>query len=163
VVLTLSGQGGYITPWGGDEIRINDRYFKGGSTFRGFETGGIGPRFVQVDPNTGDIQVSGDALGGQFFAIGSAELSFPTGLPEQYGVKAALFSEFGTLGVLGDNVVSSQPNVRIEEALSIRASAGLSVFWRSPFGPIRFDFSEVLAQEEYDKTETFRFSTSTRF
>ena len=30
-------------------------------------------------------------------------------------------------------------------------------------GPIRFDFSHVLAKEDYDKTETFRFSTSTRF
>ncbi len=30
-------------------------------------------------------------------------------------------------------------------------------------GPIRFDFSQVLAKEEYDKTETFRFTTNTRF
>jgi outer membrane protein insertion porin family len=30
-------------------------------------------------------------------------------------------------------------------------------------GPIRFDFSHILAKEDYDRTETFRFSTSTRF
>jgi outer membrane protein insertion porin family len=30
-------------------------------------------------------------------------------------------------------------------------------------GPIQFDFSRVLVKEPYDKTETFRFSTSTRF
>ncbi len=30
-------------------------------------------------------------------------------------------------------------------------------------GPIRFDFSHILAREDYDRTETFRFSTSTRF
>ena len=44
-----------------------------------------------------------------------------------------------------------------------RATAGLSVFWKSPMGPIRFDFSQVLTKEDYDKTETFRFSTSTKF
>ena len=51
----------------------------------------------------------------------------------------------------------------VQDDLSLRASAGLSVFWRSPMGPIRFDFSQILAKEDYDKTETFRFSTSTRF
>jgi len=30
-------------------------------------------------------------------------------------------------------------------------------------GPIRFDLSNVFGKEEYDKTETFRFSTSTQF
>ncbi|MEO1188307.1 MAG: BamA/TamA family outer membrane protein, partial [Pseudomonadota bacterium] len=47
--------------------------------------------------------------------------------------------------------------------LGLRASAGLSVGWDSPFGPIQFDFSQILRKEEYDRTETFRFSTSTRF
>jgi outer membrane protein insertion porin family len=30
-------------------------------------------------------------------------------------------------------------------------------------GPIRFDFSQILQSESYDRTETFRFSTSTQF
>ena len=30
-------------------------------------------------------------------------------------------------------------------------------------GPIRFDFSQILKKEDYDRTETFRFSTATRF
>lgn len=162
VVASLSTSAGYISEWGGDEVRITDRFFKGGATFRGFETAGVGPRVVAVN-GSGDIIASGDALGGQFFAIGTAELSFPLGLPEQYGIKGSLFSEFGTLGVLDDNVTVSALGAEIRDDLSLRASAGVSLFWKSPFGPIRFDFSEVLAQEEYDKTETFRFSTSTQF
>jgi outer membrane protein insertion porin family len=51
----------------------------------------------------------------------------------------------------------------IKDDLGLRASAGISIFWRSPMGPIRFDFSQILAKEDYDKTETFRFSTATRF
>lgn len=47
--------------------------------------------------------------------------------------------------------------------LSLRASAGISIHWRSPMGPIRFDLSHILSAEDYDKTETFRFSTSTKF
>ena len=105
-------------------------------------------------------------MGGKAYAIGSVELTVPTFLPEQYGVKAALFSDFGTLGLLDDEDKLTTAGVvdpNIKDDLSLRASAGLSIHWRSPMGPIRFDFSQVLAKEDYDKTETFRFSTSTRF
>jgi outer membrane protein insertion porin family len=30
-------------------------------------------------------------------------------------------------------------------------------------GPIRFDFSHILQQEDYDRDETFRFSQTTKF
>jgi outer membrane protein insertion porin family len=161
VIASFTGTTGYINEWGGDEVVINDRFFKGGSTFRGFEVAGLGPRIVEFDSETGDVLRSADALGGQFYAIGTTELSFPTGLPEQYGIKGSLFADFGTLGVIDDDLTVSAG--QIEDELSLRASAGVSIFWKSPFGPIRFDFSEVLLSEEYDKTETFRFSTSTRF
>ncbi|MGD2131181.1 MAG: outer membrane protein assembly factor BamA [Maricaulaceae bacterium] len=161
LVASLSMSGGYIAPWGGDEVRINDRFFKGGQSFRGFETAGMGPRVVQ-EQSDGSL-ISGDALGGQFFAIGTAELAFPLGLPEQYGIRGSLFSDFGYLGVLDDDDSLAASGLDIRDDLSLRASAGVSIFWRSPFGPIRFDFSEVLAAEEYDRTETFRFSTTTTF
>lgn len=167
-ILSLTASAGYVEGWGGDSIRINDRFYKGGNTFRGFETAGIGPRDLTNARN--------DSLGGKAYAIGTVELTVPTFLPEQYGIKAALFSDVGTLGLLDKEdkqcpfrQVSDPacPNgardPRIEDDLSLRASAGVSIFWRSPMGPIRFDFSRVLAKEDYDKTETFRFSTSTRF
>jgi outer membrane protein insertion porin family len=157
-ILSVTGSGGYVAGWNDDTVRINDRFYKGGNSFRGFETGGIGPR----DTNFGRA----DALGGRAYAIGSAELTVPTFLPEQYGIKAALFTDVGTLGLLDKRdklKVDGTTDPLIEDDLALRASAGLSIFWRSPMGPIRFDFSQVLAKENYDKTETFRFSTSTRF
>lgn len=157
-ILSVTGQGGYIAGWSGDTVRVNSRFYKGGNNFRGFETAGIGPR----DTNFG----RSDALGGRAYAIGSAELTIPTGLPEQYGIKAALFTDVGTLGLLDDKDklrADGTVDPLIFDDLSLRATAGLSIFWRSPMGPIRFDFSQVLAKEDYDKTETFRFSTSTRF
>ncbi len=162
VIASLSASAGYVAEWGGDEVRRTDRFFKGGSTFRGFDALGLGPRIVQVDTDTGEVIQSLDSLGGQLFAIGTAELSFPTFLPEQYGVKGALFTEFGTLGVVDEDDLDD-PRFEIRDDLSLRASAGISIFWDSPLGPIRFDFSEILAREDYDRTETFRFSTSTRF
>jgi outer membrane protein insertion porin family len=157
-ILSVNTQAGYIAGWGGDTVRINSRFYKGGNTFRGFEVAGLGPR----DLNGGRR----DALGGRLYAIGTVELTVPTFLPEQYGIKAALFSDVGTLGMLDDQDKIKADGTRdplIYDDLSLRASAGLSIHWRSPMGPIRFDFSRILAKEDYDRTETFRFSTSTRF
>lgn len=161
VTASLGISSGYVAEWGGDDVRRTDRFFKGGSSFRGFDALGLGPRVVQVDTDTGEILQSLDSLGGQFFAIGTAELTVPTFLPEQYGINGALFAEVGTLGVVEDEVLSSGYEIR--DDLSLRASAGISIFWDSPLGPIRFDFSDIIAREEYDRTETFRFSTNTRF
>src|SRR5690606_3144162 len=68
---TLRGNAGFIDGWGGDDVRINDRFFKGGSSFRGFDVAGIGPRQLVVDDNTGEITQEGDALGGNIYAIGT--------------------------------------------------------------------------------------------
>ena len=155
-IVTTTASTGYISGWGGDPIRINDRFFKGGNSFRGFETAGIGPRDL----------LTNDALGGNFYAIGTIELTVPNFLPEQYGIRTSVFTDVGTLGSLDDRyTVNAQglPDPNIIDELKLRASAGVSIHWRSPMGPIRFDLSQIIGSEEYDRTETFRFSTSTQF
>ena len=163
---SLSMNSGFIMGWGGDDIRINDRFFRGGNSFRGFEVAGIGPRVVVRDPATGRLR-GGDALGGRFYAIGTAEMSFPLPLPEQYGVRGSLFTDFGTLGLLDSNdLIAEVPGsgqAFTADDLSLRVSAGLSIFWDSPFGPVRFDLAEALVNETYDRAEFFRFSTRTGF
>jgi outer membrane protein insertion porin family len=157
VVLMIQGQAGDVEPWGGDYIRINDRFYRGADTFRGFQIAGIGPRDV----------VYGDALGGKFYTTGTVELSFPNGLPEQYGIATALFSDVGTLGILDAQAkidpLTGLPDPNIRDDLALRASAGITVYWKSPMGPLRFDISQVLKREYYDRTEQFQFRTSTRF
>ncbi|ESQ93240.1 outer membrane protein assembly factor BamA [Asticcacaulis benevestitus] len=162
MILHVFGTAGAIVPWQGDAIRINDRFFKGGDTMRGFEYAGMGPR----DTSTGY------ALGGQTYAIGTAELGIPNGLPEQYGLKTALFIDLGTLGGVDDRLkINSTPGqsttgqrlTNIVDDLSLRASAGITIRWKSPMGPVQFDLSQVLSKQSYDKTESFRFSQSTQF
>jgi outer membrane protein insertion porin family len=178
-----------------EDVRLNDRFFRGGNSFRGFDTAGVGPRDL----------FTGDALGGRAFAIGSFELSFPTGLPEDLGISASLFADFGAVGILkaedvdnastlgfvnanaanrGDNLTCTGANIDIptsstnpalvnvptcvvsdvfDDEMSLRASAGLSVFWDSPFGPVRFDLAHTFLKEDYDEAKAFRFTAGTRF
>lgn len=155
--LSVTGVAGYIDGWNGDTIRIGDRFYPGGDDFRGFQIAGIGPRDLQF----------GDALGAKFKAIGTIEETVPLPIPDQYGIKLALFSDFGTAGLL-DNKDKINPDTRLPlttvvDNLAFRATAGISVFWKSPMGPLRFDFSQIIRKAPYDVKELFRFSTATTF
>ncbi|NWG54536.1 MAG: outer membrane protein assembly factor BamA [Hydrogenophilaceae bacterium] len=170
---------GYIFGWDGDEVRINDRFFKGGSSFRGFDLAGIGPRLITVVTDENNVvqdTIYGDALGGNAFAIGTFEVTFPLGLPESFGLSAAAFADVGYLGILDEgsrqgNVFRTPStgadytvyNTYVNDAMALRGSAGVSIYWDSPFGPVQFDFAQPFAKEDYDRTETFRFSTRRSF
>jgi outer membrane protein insertion porin family len=154
LVLKFSGRFGNIEGLGQD-IRSNDNFFLGGNNFRGFEFAGIGPR-AKVNGSF----INGDAIGGKTYFVSTTEFRFPLGLPKDLGISGAVFSDIGTLtGVDEINTVSGD----ISDTGSIRSSYGLSFGWASPIGPIRLDFSRVNQQEEYDLTETFRFSFGTNF
>jgi outer membrane protein insertion porin family len=147
LVLSVLGEAGAIGGWGDEDVKINERYFIGGNTLRGFENSGIGPRDLATD----------DALGGNLFYRGSVEMQFPIGLPEELGVLGHAFSDFGSLWSLDES------GAGVVDENSIRVTGGVGVSWRSPFGPIRLDLANPLIKEDYDKKEAFRFSFGTRF
>jgi outer membrane protein insertion porin family len=147
VVLNIMGETGAIQGIQDEDVQINERFMLGGNNFRGFEKGGIGPRDALTD----------DALGGNLYYRGTAELSFPIGLPEELGVAGHAFSDFGSLWDIDD----TGPEVIDEN--SLRASGGLGLSWRSPMGPVRVDVAVPFIKEDFDQEEIFRFSFGTRF
>lgn len=136
----------------GEDVSLNDRFFKGGNDFRGFKRGGLGPRDLASSNN--------DALGAQAYIFGSAELTIPNGLPEALGIKTSIFTDVGYIGIADYDPLRTP---LAEDSFAPRASAGLSVYWKSPFGPVRVDLSNVFLKEDYDETELFRFSAGTSF
>jgi outer membrane protein insertion porin family len=146
-ILNVGATGGYMFGWGGEDVRINDRFFVGGDDFRGFQNSGIGPR---------DLATT-DALGGNIYYVGTAEVHFPLGLPEEMGVSGAVFTDVGSLWNSDDS------GAGVFDDSSLRASAGAGMLWTSPFGPIRIDIAHAFLKEHPDRTENFRFSFGTRF
>lgn len=153
LVASLTGEAGNI--YGLDQnIRITDMFFLGGANLRGFETRGVGPRDLET----------GDFLGGKRYFSGTAQLSFPVGLPEEYRIRGRTFSDFGTLfDTEFSNVDIDGDGVFITDKASIRASVGVGLTWESPFGPFAFDLAYPVVKESTDKEEFFRFSVGTRF
>jgi outer membrane protein insertion porin family len=151
---SLNMQTGYITGYGGQTIPIQERFFKGGDSFRGFAQAGVGPRDTVVKGDTG-------AVGGNFFAIGSAQIKLPDFLPESYGVNLSLFSDFGTVGHLDTPVPPCSLSSCVKDNLAMRASAGIAVGWKSPFGPITIDLGIPFLKTNYDRAQIIYFSAGT--
>jgi len=150
VVATIGGGIGVILPYNNSIPRLNNLFFIGGDTLRGFAVGGIGPR----DANTGD------ALGGMYYYTGTSELSFPLlFIPKELGLLGKAFVDIGSLWGTADNTSVFS----ILDSNAMRVGAGLGVQWISPFGPIRVDYAVPVAQQPFDKTQNFRFSFGTRF
>ena len=139
---------GHIFAWGDAPIEISDRFFLGGTSFRGFDIGGVGPRDIATDT----------ALGGNLLYKGTVEMEFPIGLPNELGIKGRLFSIAGSV-----SDVDVDDETAIHKSGGVRASVGFGVSWGSPFGPIRLDFATALRKEPFDRTETLSFGFGTIF
>ncbi len=145
-IASIKGRVGYIAGFGQD-VRINDRFFVGGDSLRGFEIGGIGPR----------DRLTGDALGGTRFYTASAEVKFPLTTLASFGFTGFIFTDLGSLG----GSEETGPDVLAED--SVRASVGVGFGLKTPLGPVRVNWAQAVIKENFDKTEFFTFSFGTRF
>ena len=153
VALSATIEGGAINALGGDRTRVTDRFFLSTRQLRGFEPLGVGPRDL--------IASNEDALGGNMFASLRLEAEFPLGLPEEYGISGGLFADAGSVWGLDETIGAE--GVEVDDDFSIRSAVGVSVFWTTPFGPLRFNFAKAIQKEEYDRTRVFNVSVQTAF
>ena len=151
VTLRATIEGGYLDYSEGDS-RVTDRFFLGSRVMRGFEPGGIGPRDAATD----------DALGGNAFAVARLEAEFPLGLPEEYGISGGAFIDYGSVWDVGNLRGLNESDILYNDAIP-RTVAGLSIFWTTPIGPLRFNFTEALDAQEFDQPKNFDITISTSF
>ncbi len=150
VTLRATLEGGYLYFLEGSS-RITDRYFMNSSIMRGFEPGGFGPRYNDGTEN--------DALGGNTYAVVRLESEFPIGLPTEFGMHGGAFLDYGSLW---DTGLSYLTDVLYND-FTPRAVVGLSLFWQTPIGPLRFNFMQPLISETYDRPKSFDLTIATSF
>ncbi len=134
------------------DSRVTDRYRQSSRRLRGFAGNGIGPRDLNA--------VNMDAVGGNYFAVARFEADFPLGLPEEYGISGGLFFDVGSIWGLDNTAGTGGP---IDDSFGLRSVVGFSVFWDTPIGPLRFNFSHALTSEDYDDEQSFDLTISTTF
>ncbi|MGN6538741.1 MAG: outer membrane protein assembly factor BamA [Mesorhizobium sp.] len=156
IVGLVSGGAGYIAGYGDNELRVFDHFQSTDRIIRGFDFNGIGPVAYK---NGIDGAAGYDHLGGTTYFNASAEAQFPLPIvPESLGLRGAVFADAATLyGSKVKGVVASSTE------MEWRASAGVSLIWASPFGPLRVDYAVPLAKQDTDDVQEFNFGISTRF
>ncbi|MEM8632084.1 MAG: outer membrane protein assembly factor BamA [Pseudomonadota bacterium] len=135
--------------------RSTDRYFARSRILRGFESNGFGPRDLNV-PNQ-------DSLGGNYFVALRLDADFPLGLPEEYGLTGGLFFDIGSIWGLDNTNGGLTVNDPVDDGFNLRSTIGVSIFWTTVLGPLRFDFSTPVQVEDFDRTRTFDLTVSTTF
>lgn len=140
-------EGGAIQFSDGQNSRFLNRF--NDQVIRGFEPNGMGP-------------IEGDEhLGGDYFAAAKFEAEFPLGLPDEYGITGGAFYDIGSIWGIDNKSRATGPLNSTD--FEPRHVIGLSIFWSSPFGPIRMNFSEALQSEPGDREQQFNLTVRTDF
>ncbi len=153
ITLRAELEGGAVVGFGGYDPRVTERFFTSSRSFRGFEARGIGPRDTESPAE--------DPLGGEYFAVTRLEAGFPIGIPEEYGIRGGAFFDLGSVWGLSDTAGLGE--ARVEEGFALRSTVGLALFVTTPIGPLRFNFTEALLKEDFDRERSFDLTISTEF
>ena len=147
VTLRAILEGGAFEFSSGQNSRFLNRF--SGQVIRGFEVNGMGP-------TEGNEQ-----LGGDYFAALKLEAEFPLGLPDEYGITGGAFYDVGSIWGIGNRAAATGPLA--STGFKARHVIGFSIFWSSPFGPIRMNFSNALQKEPGDFEQQFDLTVRTEF
>jgi outer membrane protein insertion porin family len=151
--ITAAGRvsGGVIGGLGGQDVRLLDLFYRGSESVRGFAFSGIGPRDL--------LSANKDSLGGRMFFATTAELLFQIPyLPQDFGLRGAVFADAGALW--GVNKTAAGLPGLAGNALAPRASVGVGLAWDSPIGALRVDYAYPILKQPFDKTQAFSFGLS---
>ncbi|MGH8061761.1 MAG: outer membrane protein assembly factor BamA [Pseudoxanthomonas sp.] len=119
-----------------------ENFYAGGvRSVRGFRDNTLGPRSEVIGG------YKGQPLGGALKTTGSLEMYFP----KLFDSKAARVSAFVDFG----NVFAGTSDF---DAAELRASAGISLLWRAPVGPISISYAMPLRTKDDDEIERLQFT-----
>ena len=140
---------GYAHSYGDDPYPFFQNYYVGGAnSVRGYKAASIGKQYY--DSNQNDFV----STGGTTMIVANTSMLF--------GLPGGMFKDQVRLETFidGGGVWEEDENIALDE---MRFSAGLSVLWVSPFGPINVSFAKALNDDAQDETESFQFGMGTNF
>lgn len=137
--LMLSGEVGVARGYGNQPLPFFKNFYAGGiGSVRGYQTNSLGPQ-----------DSDGAYLGGTRRLLGTTELMFPVpGSGRERQVRLSTFIDGGQVYADGQKITTG----------SVRYAAGVGVFWNSPMGPLKVNYSKALNNQAGDKLQAFQFT-----
>ena len=127
-----------------EDVRLSKRKSLSTRRLRGFEEGKIGPKDGK------------DHVGGNYAAALNLETNLPNFLPDTTNAEIGFFLDFA-------NVWEVDYDDTIDDSNEIRSSAGSTLNWLSPIGPLNFVLATNISKASTDKTQSFSFNLGTTF
>jgi outer membrane protein insertion porin family len=149
--LMLNGELGIADGFGSDPLPFWRYYYAGGvGSVRGYKPGSLGP----VDNGLTGTGGTGDRLGGDRRFVANAEFLFPMpGSGQDKSLRLGTFVDAGWVWGVGQNLDIGE----------LRYSAGLSLAWTSPMGPLKFSLAQPLNKKSGDETQILQFQMGSTF
>ena len=146
----FNGEFGFGNGYGGKPLPFFRNFFAGGiGSVRGYKTASLGPHDVDASGLRTD-----DVLGGNRRLVGTVEFLTPLpGLGLDRSLRIGAFVDAGQVWGSGEKLSVGD----------MRYSAGLSVAWSSPLGPLKFSIAQPLNKKDGDRSERFQFQMGTAF
>ncbi len=148
--LMLNGEFGVGNGYGGRPLPFFKNFYAGGiGSVRGYDSSSLGPRDVLANG-----QPSQEALGGNRKITASAELLFPfPGIKHDKSLRMGAFVDGGQVWTPGQKLSLGD----------LRYSAGVSVAWNSPIGPLKLSYAHPLNRKPDDRIQRLQFQLGSVF
>jgi outer membrane protein insertion porin family len=146
---------GWVKSLDGTLVPFTERYRSGGiNSIRGFQPLSLGPQ-VRYLVNSDPVHASRSIpVGGTMSLVNNVEIEFPIIPPAQ--VRGVVFFDSGNaFGGLYGNEPFRPENIRL--------SAGFGVRWRSPMGPLRFEWGFPINRKPGEQGQVFEFTIGSFF
>ncbi|MGB5077933.1 MAG: BamA/TamA family outer membrane protein [Sphingorhabdus sp.] len=152
--LFLGADAGYIAPIGDKPIPLFDRFYIGGTSMRGFDLRGIGPK---IRPLSAEPSQS-VAVGGRVYYAARAELSVPVGgALGRFGLQSCIFVDAGS--VFGARKSDLLPGEELTgNSAKPRVSIGLGWALNTPAGKLRLDIAKPVVDQRGDRSKMLSIS-----
>ncbi len=149
-IFSLLGNVGYGNMFNNNGLPFFENYYAGciaqPGQIRGYDSYSLGP-----------LDNMGNSMGANLLVNSTASLILPYPLSRDT-IRTSVFTDIGNVFAIGTPIALSGTN-----GGPLRYSAGLSVEWRSPFGPLAFSVAKALNAQPTDQTQMFQFALSSGF
>ncbi|MFA7269612.1 MAG: outer membrane protein assembly factor BamA [Sterolibacterium sp.] len=147
--LMLNAEAGYANGYGGMPLPFFKNFYAGGiGSVRGYDSSSLGPQ--TLDSYTGSLY----SVGGNRRLVGNAEFLFPLpGAGQDKSLRLGFFVDGGQVWGKGEKISLGD----------MRYSAGFSISWTSPIGPLKFSLAKPLNAKPDDRIQHLQFQMGTVF
>ena len=175
--LKLAYGNGYGQVGGYDQVLpFFENYYAGGDQWlRGFKSNSVGPKamYLYNDQGNDSIVATNQSVGGNAMSVASFEFIVPTpfaGEAYRNQLRTSIFFDIGTVWDTTFNPndynacsASCDKYYDYSDPSLYRSSAGFSLQWLSPLGPLGVSLAKPIKEQPGDRDEVFNFNIGRTF